>query len=940
MAEIGFTPLKSEEQDIGFTPVNVGFTPAKDSFSLPSSSEDLISDIIHPFKRWWEITDKEVTEGLENISKGLQEPAGNVLPKLGKIGLGAVQTGFAPLTGLTRSFIGEPVTQTAQGLGASPELAGNIGTGAEIASNLLLPMAVTKLTTEAVSKGEPFLKKALEAGLAPVSPSQVLKKPDTTNIGGTNVQKVLDKFNTTEDISNVFANSAKLIEKNVSLARRGKITWDDAEKAGRLLATSADDLLKRKPGTAFNVEQLEGMKLVLKKATQEVHESAVKAVSGTDADLLKFQQYMDRYYAAINSFLGARAEAGRALGILRKQFASTDDLKSIMQSLGGRDSLLEKAVLIAKAETPEQVATAIKQLRIAKASDVGMEIWINMLLSGPQTHAVNTLSNTLTAFWSIPERGVAAVIGKLHGGDKVYGREITSKLFGTFQGIKEGTRTGIKTFLKEQPSDLFSKIELARPRAISAEAFGLAGKTGIKGLVGKGLDSLGKVVRLPGRALMAEDEFFKAIGFRSELNSLAMRDGLKLGLSGRKLSEHIANTIANPSKEMFDQSLYAARYVTFTKPLGKTGLAIQNFAASHPAAKLLIPFVRTPTNIIKYAGERTPLAVFSQAVRQEIAKGGAERDMALAKMAWGTTIMAGVVSMAAEKKITGGGPSDSDAKASLYRTGWQPYSIKIGDTYYSYARLEPLGVLFGIASDFSDISGELDKKEAEDIASMVVASASKNITSKTWLRGLSNAIEALEDPDRYAQQFLSSLAGTAIPTGIAQVARTQDPILRDARTVLDRIKSRTPGYSVTVPPRRNIWGEAIVLQGGLGPDIISPIYVSQDRQDKVNDEIVRLEMKPSMPDRKINGVKLEPKEYDDYVKRAGIPTKQLLDGLINSEGWNKIPDFKKKEIINKEITKHRDIAKRIMISLNPQKFKIEPKMKKVSEQITDIQSIQ
>src|SRR3990167_1914414 len=193
MAEIGFTPLKSEEQDIGFTPVDVGFTPAKDSFSLPSSSEDLISDIIHPFKRWWEITDKEVTEGLENIFKGLQDPAGNVLPKLGKIGLGAVQTGFAPLTGLTRSFIGEPTTQTAQELGASPELAGNIGTGAEIASTLLLPTAITKLTTQAVSKGEPFLKKALESGLAPVSPSQVLKKPDTTNIGGTNVQKVFDK---------------------------------------------------------------------------------------------------------------------------------------------------------------------------------------------------------------------------------------------------------------------------------------------------------------------------------------------------------------------------------------------------------------------------------------------------------------------------------------------------------------------------------------------------------------------------------------------------------------------------------------------------------------------------------------------------------------------------------------------------------------------------
>lgn len=940
MAEIGFTSIDKQES-IGFTPVNdVGFTPADNKFSLPSSSEELISDIVHPFRRWWEITDKEITEGLGNVSQGLDEPAGNVLPKLGKIGLGTLQTVFSPLTGLTRSFVGEPTTQAAEKLGASPETAANIGTGLEIAATLLTPAAITKLTTQAVSKGEPFLKKSLEASLAPVSPKQVLKKPETTEVGGTNVAKVLEKFNTPEEISNVFANSAKLIEKNVEIARRGKITWDDAEKAGRLLATSADDLLSRKPGTAFNVEQLEGMKLVLKKATQEVHESAVKAVSGSDADLLKFQQYMDRYYAAINSFLGARAEAGRALGILRKEFASTDDLKSIMQSLGGRDTLLEKAALIAKAETPEQVATAIKQLRMAKSSDVAMEIWINMLLSGPQTHAVNTLSNTLTSMWTIPERGVAAVIGKLHGGEKVYGREVTSKLFGMFQGVKDGARAGVKTFLTEQPSDLFSKIELSRPRAISAESFGLSGKTGIKGAAGKGLDILGKLVRLPGRALMAEDEFFKAVGFRSELNALAIRDGLKQGLSGRELAQHIKNIIADPPREMFKESLDAARYVTFTKPLGKTGLAIQSFSASHPAAKLIIPFVRTPTNIIKFAGERTPLALFSQAVRAEILKGGAARDMALAKMTWGSTIMAGIVSYASEGHITGGGPSDPDARAALYRTGWQPYSIKVGDEYYSYARLEPLGVLLGISADFADISGELGKKDAEDIASMIVASASKNITSKTWLRGLSNALEALDDPDRYAQQFLSSLAGTSVPTGVAQITRTQDPILRDARTVMDKIKSRTPGYSVTVPPRRNIWGEAIVLQGGLGPDIISPIYTSTRENDKVNEEIVRLGLKPSMPNRKINQVELTQKEYDDYVKRSGIPTKQFLDGIVNSQGWDKIPDFKKKEIIEEQIKKHRDIAKRIMIVEDPQRFKIEPRKKKITEQITDIRAVQ
>lgn len=927
---MSFTPINRDE---GFTPLEkTGFTPIKQSTSI-------IDDVIYPFKKTYEITDEEVQSGIQKISEGLALPASEVVQKIMKIGLGSLQATFSPLTGFTRAFMGEPTQQISEKAGLSPETSQTIGTGVEMAGTLLAPMAATKLATQAISKGEPFLKQTLEKSLAPVStarPEDVLKKPETTKIGGTDVEKVLEKFNTTDDISNVFANTAKQIEGQVLSARRGKITWDEAEAAGRLLAVSADDLIKRKPGTSFNVEQLEGMKLVLKKATEEVHAAAVKAVSGTDADLLKFQQYMDRYYAATNAFLGARAEAGRSLNILRKGFASTDDLQSVMQAIGGRDTLLEKAALIAKAETPEQIAAGVKLLRQSNVSDAAMELWINMLLSGPQTHAVNTLSNTLTSFWVVPERAIASIIGKFHQGEKVFARETTHKLFGMAQGVKEGARAGIKTFLTEQPSDLLSKIELARPRAISAEGFGLVGKSGVQGVAGKGLDALGKVARIPGRALMAEDEFFKAVAFRSELNALAMREGLTQGLKGRGLAEHIKNVMADPPKEMFDAALNEARYVTFTKPLGRTGLAIQQFAASHPAAKILIPFVRTPTNIIKFAGERTPLALFSKAVRNEISKGGAARDMALARMGWGTTIMAGIAMHAAEGNITGGGPSDPDARAAKYRTGWQPYSFKFKDEYYSYARLEPLGVLLGISADFAEISGEADKKDAEEIASLIVASASKNITSKTWLRGLSNAIEALDDPDRYVSQFVANLGGTVVPTGVAQIARTQDPILRDARNIVDRIKSRVPGYSKTLPPRRNLWGEAIVLEGGVGPDIISPVYVSHDRHDKVNHEIVRLEMKPSMPERKINGVELTPREYEEYIKLSGIPAKRILDDVINSNIWDKIPDFEKKKIIDEQIKDHRNNARDLMIANNPEKFEITPAREKTEKEILDI----
>ena len=83
---------------------------------------------------------------------------------------------------------------------------------------------------------------------------------------------------------------------------------------------------------------------------------------------------------------------------------------------------------------------------------------------------------------------------------------------------------------------------------------------------------------------------------------------------------------------------------------------------------------------------------------------------------------------------------------------------------------------------------------------------SKNLTSKTWLEGVSNFIEAASDPDRYGEQYLRRLAGTLIPTGVAQVAQSLDPELKDVRTMGDALLSRIPFASQLVGGRRDIWG--------------------------------------------------------------------------------------------------------------------------------------
>jgi hypothetical protein len=755
-----------------------------------------------------------------------------------------------------------------------------------------------------------------------MTPEQILASPANTKLGGTNVGKVLEKFDTPEQIQNVFVNAAKNVEASVEASRRGVVTWQQAEDVGRYLAKSPQKVLDRKVGQALNAEQMEGMKFVLKKASEEVHDAARKAIGGSDADLIRFEDYLNKYYGAIQEFMGARAEAGRALNVLRKQFANTKSLASVMEKLGGRDTMLQKAKLIAAADNPEQIATGVTKLYRATKSDALMEAWINMLLSGPQTHVVNSVSNALVQAWTLPERATAALIGKLHGGEKVYAREILPQIYGMAKGAKDGAKVALRTFITEEPSDILAKVEGPRI-AIRGETFGLTGKAGAA------VDAAGKAIRIPGRALTSMDEFFKSIGKNSELHALAAREGVREGLSGHKLATYIADTVRNPTPAMEEAAINYGRYVTFTKPLGPTASAIAQVANSHPYIKVIMPFVRTPTNIIKFAGERTPLAVFSKAVRAEIAKGGVARDMALARMALGSTVMAGVAALAKEGYITGGGPVEQQTRAALYRTGWQPYSFKINGTHYSFGRLEPLGTIVGTAADFAEIAGYLESNEADKLASLIMASAAKNITSKTWLRGLSNAIEAMDDPDRYMQQAVAALAGTAVPTGVAQYTRVKDPIMREARTAIDRIKSRLPGYSETLQPRLNLWGDPIVLSGGLGPDLISPVYTSDIKPDKVNDEIVRLRTKTGMPSRRINKVELTPEQYNEYVTYAGQPAKRVLDRMVNSPGWDAIPDFKKDELITDQIKEFRDRARELMVAKYPKQLKIQPAIERV-----------
>ena len=180
--------------------------------------------------------------------------------------------------------------------------------------------------------------------------------------------------------------------------------------------------------------------------------------------------------------------------------------------------------------------------------------------------------------------------------------------------------------------------------------------------------------------------------------------------------------------------------------------------------------------------------------------------------------------------------------------------------------------------------------------------------------------------DRYLQR----LAGSLVPSGVAAIEREYDPAMSATYDILDGIKSRIPGFSDDLPPRRNVFGEVIVLEGGIGPDIMSPVYTSTVKEDKVSEEIVRQQAPLSMPLRVINGIELNPEQYDKLILLTageglrgaeGKNLKSAYKDLFAKDSYKRAsdgPEGGKALLIRSVATAYKDAAKAQMLKEYPE----------------------
>ncbi len=694
-------------------------------------------------------------------------------------------------------------------------------------------------------------------------------------------------------------------------ARRGRISQAETASLAEELGMTADSLLKRRRGQAFNAEQALAARQILAKSGNELVNLARRASGGSDEDLATFRAGWLRHAAIQEQVSGMTTEAGRALAQFRAVAKSSAVRERVLPALtnlgGGRGNIEDAARAIVDLQsagaTPGQINSFALKAAKPRWKDKVLELWYNSLLSGSQTHAVNILSNTLTTALQIPEHIGAAAIGQWNrrATDRVMASEIAPRIVGMMQGAAEGLKAFRHTLKTGQVPDHVTKVEARTDEAIS----------GLKG----------KLVRIPTRMLAAEDEFFKAVARRQELGGLVMRRARAEGLKGDALYARIADLTANPPDDILDKTLDYARYLTFQRPLGTAGQAAQNLTSAIPALKLFVPFIRTPTNIIKFAAERSPFAPFVKEWREDMLAGGARRHLASAKIGMGTGLAALATQWAANGYITGSGPIDDNARNIKMADGWQPYSIKIGDEYYSYKRLDPLAMTLGMAADYATKGETMTDKQREHAAMVLGASFIENLKDKTWLSGLSDVFAALDDPQRSMERVTKRIAGSlAVPAGVAQFARTLDPVQRETDDPIDAIKNRIPGMSQSLRPRLDMWGQPIVSEGGVGPDIVSPVWTGTAKNDPLNKEMLDIGARFGP----VQKGDLNDAQYHQLRGLAGTMTAAALRQAMETPEWKAASKADRAELADKIKNDQRKAAKEMLFGPKERKSRRVP----------------
>jgi hypothetical protein len=371
-----------------------------------------------------------------------------------------------------------------------------------------------------------------------------------------------------------------------------------------------------------------------------------------------------------------------------------------------------------------------------------------------------------------------------------------------------------------------------------------------------------------------------------------------------------------------------------TNKTDNTGLWLAQKAGGI-ALEGVLPFTKTPTNILRRGFEYSPFSIIAGIGDvMKVARKGGDMAKALDRLATGlsgTSILL-IGALAGKNQWVVGGSDDLySSKQYQYSNmqGMQEYAIDTGEGTYTIDWAAPMSMPFFIGVEL----GKFFEKEGADFSKVVdaITKIDDPLFNMSMLQGINDALNSWGKGDdaigQIASNMIISYLGQYVPTIGGQIARTVDdtrrtttstaesPTKRKLEKALNRQLGKIPlaiAYQKN-EPYIDLWGRT-ETSGSAVENFISPGYYRPKNVTFVDKEINKLierldeETAKEVIPRATNSYtvtqdkveyRMTEKELTQFKKTRGQTSYKELERLFRSGQYARMSDAEKVKAIRK-----------------------------------------
>ena len=746
---------------------------------------------------------------------------------------------------------------------------------------------------------------------------------------------------------NILNSKAKTWEK--THIRDSKRIQDLSNRLDKRFATALSEMGKDVPEATATTDvykpTIDELKNIINEELAKESSSIRNQFNDSDIDFIANLLNEGATTRDIKDFLNIKMATG-TFGVKPDTMKAVND---IFESIQGLDE-----------NSKEYVDAEADALRLV-ANDLGksslfdkFEAWRYLaMLGNPKTMIRNYLGNNIFGFITGTSNNLAALLES--GADKVSGGRIqrTKSVLNPISDSKliDASRNDADTKMYRQLNGTKYSDNLKQGLSRNKDAFDSKILRKASDLVDKGISDYTAVRRKYSTSLAG---WLKANGYDASIFESQNPSDIEVLNKAREYAKSQAEY------STFHEDNAIARILTETSTkLKNEGTA--GATAGHMLIEGLIPFKKTPANVLRSGVDYSPLGAVSS-----IAKTG--------KLMTGKATASDVIE-SWSKTLTGTGLAylgyylfdkgivhinDGDTAKMDAQEGNQTYAINMNGKSYSIDWAAPgvMPLLLGaqLAKVVEESGGDIRQVFNKENGLGTILDSTGNLISPiietSMLSGIADTMQSVSSAFNSGENvasaavtglanMASSYATQAIPTVGGQIARVVDPTRRSTYTdatgldaiykrQLNKIENKIPFLSAQNEPYIDMKGQTQnnspfdSTLANAAYQFFSPAYIGnlqtdegyQTTRDVYNSENTngqKIADKGALPkletNVKIGGEKLDPQTYTEYQKVAGSTDAKIRNELAKNEVFNNLSNEQKNEVLKSVSTIASDSGK-------------------------------